>query len=218
MKKIALIAIALLVSLPSCKKDKNNQPTKKTKTEQRVNTMSPAGQEQYEDEDYEDLDEDLNTLFDFDEEAEEFVAINDDFDNEGMGKEALQELSWIDTQVDDELQPLYFEFNKHVLNDSQKKALNHDIEQVKQLIADGGESSNPLVVAEGHTCQEGTPEYNIGLSENRAKAVADALVAAGIDKDSIKIVGRGQENPLVEGKTRAERAPNRRVELRVIYT
>ena len=58
MKKIALIAIALLVSLPSCKKDKNNQPTKKTKTEQRVNTMTSAGQEQYEDEDYEDLDED----------------------------------------------------------------------------------------------------------------------------------------------------------------
>ena len=222
MKKIALFAIALLVSLPGCRKDKTQQQQKKQQTEQRVDMFSSASSD-YDYEDYEDEDEDdLRTLFDFDEESEEFVAQNEndlyndlDMDYDMSDSQAI---TWIDAQTEDELKPLYFEFNKHVLNDTQKQAVAHDIEQVKQLLADAGTDVKAKVVVEGNTCQEGTPEYNLALSESRAKNVEDLLVDAGIDRDVIKIVGRGQENPLVEGKTRAERAPNRRVEIRVIYT
>jgi len=49
------------------------------------------------------------------------------------------------------------------------------------------------------------------------------FVAAGIDRNVIKVIGRGQECPvMVKGKavngSREDRAPNRRVEVRVIYT
>ena len=79
------------------------------------------------------------------------------------------------------------------------------------------------MVIEGHACQEGTPAYNVALSEKRAKIVADHFVAAGVPSSSIKVVGRGQECPaVINGKTvngsREDRAPNRRVEVRVIYT
>ena len=53
--------------------------------------------------------------------------------------------------------------------------------------------------------------------------MADVFVAAGVDRSAIKIVGRGQECPaMINGKaingSREQRAPNRRVEVRVIYT
>ena len=227
MKKIALLTLALLVSLPSCRRDKSDTSDKRQRTEQRANVYSSSNQSEFVAED-EDLDDDLSTLFDMDEvDVDETTFDYDDdagllvdeysgYEDNYMDEEN-SDIAWIDTQIEDELKPLYFEFNKSTLNDSQKQALTHDIDQVKQLIADAGDSK-AIVVAEGHTCQEGTPEYNIGLSENRAKSVADLLVSAGIERDVIKVVGRGKENPVVEGKTRAERAPNRRVELRVIYT
>lgn len=218
MKKASLLAlIVLLVGLPSCRKDKEQKRTK-PQTEQNADMFSSSDMDMYdnyEDEDFED--DDLRTLFDFDDEIEEFVAQNDDYDSSDDDSTDIQSIAWINAQDEDELKPLYFEFNKYALSDTQKQALNHDIEQVKQLIDEAGDGVKTTVIAEGYTCQEGTPEYNLALSENRAKTIADQLVAAGIDKDSIKVVGRGQENPVVEGKTRAERAPNRRVEVRVIY-
>ncbi len=216
MKKLALFALVLLVSLPGCRKDKVQKQSKKQQTEQHIDTFS-ADQNDFMLDDEDDYleDDDLRTLFDFDEDAGEFVAHNDEMD---MDMDSSQDIAWIDTETDDDLQTLYFEFNKSQLNDNQKQALKRDVEQIKQLLAEAGEGTKAIVVAEGHTCQEGSPEYNLALSENRAKTVADLLVSAGVDADVIKIVGRGQDNPVVEGKTRAERAPNRRVELRVIYT
>jgi outer membrane protein OmpA-like peptidoglycan-associated protein len=222
MKKITLFTLTLLLSLPGCKKDKETKPEKKQRTEQRVNVYSDNVDYDSQEDEMLDEDDDLRTLFDhydYDDSAEAFIP-NDEYSQDYMDNDNDEDelpLAWIDTQIDDELKPLYFEFNSYKISDSQKQALDRDIDQVKQLLADAGENTKVTVVTEGHTCREGTPEYNIGLSENRAKAVADLLVNAGIDKDVIKVVGRGQENPLVEGKTRAERAPNRRVEVRVIY-
>ena len=221
MKKIALCALVLLVGLPSCRKDRTSkEKQQKPSTEQRVDMFSDSGSDYDVDEDYFEDEDDLRTLFDFDEESEELV-LQDDGSYDGSEEEYVdvsEDIAWIDAQIDDELKPLCFEFNKYELNASQKQALAHDIEQIKQLLADAGTDTKAIVVSEGHTCQEGSREYNIALSENRAMHVADLLVSAGVDRHLIKVVGRGQENPLVDGKTRAERAPNRRVEVRVIYT
>ena len=126
-----------------------------------------------------------------------------------------EDYSWIDAQADDEFRKLYFSFNHYGIRADQKAALHYDIEQVKQLIAEAGDAT---VVIEGHACQEGAPAYNLALSERRAKAVADLFVAAGVQRTTIKVVGRGQECPVISGRSREDRAPNRRVEVRVIYT
>ena len=146
----------------------------------------------------------------------------DDVDVEWTLK-IMKKCSWIDAQTDDEFKKLYFSFNHYGIRADQKESLTYDIEQVKQLIAEAGTTAQPTVVIEGHACQEGTPAYNLALSEKRAKIVADLFVAAGVDRSAIKVVGRGQECPVViNGKavngSREDRAPNRRVEVRVIYT
>jgi outer membrane protein OmpA-like peptidoglycan-associated protein len=229
MKKMSLLVLTLLVGLPGCgNKQKKAEENNKVNVEQHVDMF--ASVEENDTFSPDDLDEDydnLRTFFDFDDEAEEFVASEDsdlyrNFDFEEDLSDS-QQYSWVDAQSDDELKPVYFAFNSFELNKQQKEVLKQDIEQLKELIADAGNESHALIVAEGHTDQEGTPSYNLILSENRAKTVADLLVQAGIDSESIRVVGRGQDVPVViDGKvvdgTRAERAPNRRVELRVIYT
>ncbi|MGQ0545283.1 MAG: OmpA family protein [Betaproteobacteria bacterium] len=70
----------------------------------------------------------------------------------------------------------------------------------------------------GHTDPLGPLEYNQRLSEKRAEAVRDYLVAQGVDADKIEVFGHGKTLPVKscrEEKNRAALiaclAPNRRV-------
>jgi outer membrane protein OmpA-like peptidoglycan-associated protein len=66
---------------------------------------------------------------------------------------------------------------------------------------------------QGHTDDTGTPEHNKSLSEARANAVLEWLVAHGIDANRLAAHGFGQERPLSPNVTPQGRARNRRVEL-----
>jgi outer membrane protein OmpA-like peptidoglycan-associated protein len=72
------------------------------------------------------------------------------------------------------------------------------------------------VVIEGHTDWTGPEEYNQMLSEKRAEAVKDYLVAHGIDASRLSVVGYGETQPIAPNDTRDGRAHNRRVELKVL--
>lgn len=68
------------------------------------------------------------------------------------------------------------------------------------------------VVIEGHTDDRGSDAYNQKLSENRAKAVADSLVADfGIAASRVSSVGKGETSPIADNNTAEGRAENRRV-------
>ena len=70
------------------------------------------------------------------------------------------------------------------------------------------------VSVEGHTSTEGTDEYNQGLSERRAQAVVDDLVARGYDPAGISAVGFGETMPLISpDDDETSRELNRRVEI-----
>ena len=69
------------------------------------------------------------------------------------------------------------------------------------------------ISVEGHTDNVGTPESNQKLSENRAKAVYDYLVAKGIDKNRLSYTGWGQEKSIADNRSEDGRYKNRRVEL-----
>jgi OmpA-OmpF porin, OOP family len=66
---------------------------------------------------------------------------------------------------------------------------------------------------EGHTDTQGTPAYNVTLSDGRAKSVMLALLKAGIDPARLEAKGFGQTNPVADNTTEEGRAKNRRVEL-----
>jgi outer membrane protein OmpA-like peptidoglycan-associated protein len=65
----------------------------------------------------------------------------------------------------------------------------------------------------GHTDNVGTPEANLKLSEERAKAVMAALVERGVKADRLTAKGYGQTTPIADNRTEDGRAKNRRVEL-----
>lgn len=66
---------------------------------------------------------------------------------------------------------------------------------------------------EGHTDNVGVAASNKTLSNNRAKAIFDFLVAKGIDKNRMSFVGWGQEKPISDNRTDEGRTKNRRVEI-----
>jgi len=68
---------------------------------------------------------------------------------------------------------------------------------------------------EGHTSNDGSYEANMKLSEQRADRVKNYLITKGIDSNRLQSEGFGPNKPLNKGKTLAELALNRRVELKV---
>ena len=71
------------------------------------------------------------------------------------------------------------------------------------------------ILIEGHTDNTGTDAYNQTLSERRARAVSDFLVAQGIKSARLKTTGYGKTQPKVSNDTEEGRATNRRVEFAI---
>ena len=71
---------------------------------------------------------------------------------------------------------------------------------------------NSTVNVVGHTDNVGDAAYNQDLSERRASAVANVLIASGVSASRINIVGRGEDQPAFTNQTVDGQARNRRVE------
>lgn len=73
------------------------------------------------------------------------------------------------------------------------------------------------IVVEGHTDDTGTREFNLNLSENRARAVANVLIQGGVKQDKVSYRGYGPDKPIVPNDSEENRARNRRVEIKLIW-
>jgi outer membrane protein OmpA-like peptidoglycan-associated protein len=73
--------------------------------------------------------------------------------------------------------------------------------------------SEVLIV--GHTDNVGSAAYNQRLSERRAEAAAQILVANGISRARIQTAGRAFHEPIASNETDAGRQQNRRVEIAI---
>jgi len=69
------------------------------------------------------------------------------------------------------------------------------------------------ITATGHTDTSGSAEYNLGLSQRRAEAVANELIRLGVPAADIVTVGRGEEDLLVPTADGVREPRNRRVEI-----
>jgi outer membrane protein OmpA-like peptidoglycan-associated protein len=65
----------------------------------------------------------------------------------------------------------------------------------------------------GHTDSVGSNKSNQLLSERRANAVRDWLIANGINGDRLTAIGHGEDHPIDDNKTASGRKNNRRVEV-----
>jgi outer membrane protein OmpA-like peptidoglycan-associated protein len=76
-----------------------------------------------------------------------------------------------------------------------------------------GDYPERTVRIEGHTDSVGSDTLNQQLSEQRAAAVRDALVARGVDPGRIQTVGYGEARPVASNDTSGGRQQNRRIEV-----
>lgn len=83
---------------------------------------------------------------------------------------------------------IFYDFDKATLRPESKTALD----EIVVMLED-----NPNVSVEmgAHTDRKGSDEYNIGLSERRAKSVVDYLVEKGISPDRLSWMGYGKSRP-----------------------
>lgn len=103
-------------------------------------------------------------------------------------------------------QVVYFEFDKSTIRADFRDMLSA---HAAYLVKNPGQS----VLIEGHADERGTPEYNIALSERRAKAVVSYLQASGVSSSQMSIVSYGEEKPLDKSRTEGAFAKNRRAVL-----
>ncbi|MBI5370535.1 MAG: OmpA family protein [Sphingobacteriales bacterium] len=86
------------------------------------------------------------------------------------------------------------------------------LDEVAKLLADNPDLH---LAIEGHTSGDGIFEANMQLSKERAENVKAYLVKKGIDAARLDAKGFGPTQPLNNGKTPADKAQNRRVELKL---
>jgi OmpA-OmpF porin, OOP family len=107
------------------------------------------------------------------------------------------------------IKDLRFEPDKAVLLPGEETRLDR-IGEILQKNGDGA------VLILGHTASIGYPEGEMNLSVERAKKVAEILIANGVDAEKILYEGRGSTEPIADNDTEAGRARNRRVEIILI--
>lgn len=120
-------------------------------------------------------------------------------------KEVPQEIK----QKMKDLSNALFAFDKFNINTKAASILDDIADWMKQ---------NPDMKLElsGHTDGKGSVAYNQKLSEQRAKAVYDYLVKAGVSKTNLTWKGYGKSEPIATNDTAEGRQLNRRVELRIV--
>lgn len=101
---------------------------------------------------------------------------------------------------------LLFAFDSFELSDEAKSILDKIVPVIEEI----PETKVKII---GHTDNVGDKSYNMDLSLNRAKAVGEYLVNAGIPKENIREIGKGFSMPVSDNDTEEGRAKNRRVEL-----
>ncbi|MDO8519239.1 MAG: OmpA family protein, partial [Deltaproteobacteria bacterium] len=72
------------------------------------------------------------------------------------------------------------------------------------------------IVIEGHTDSRAPDDFNMKLSERRARAGYDYLVKKGVESKRLHWVGYGETRPIAENDTEDNRAKNRRTVIRIL--
>jgi peptidoglycan-associated lipoprotein len=104
-----------------------------------------------------------------------------------------------------------FPFNRAAVADDAKAMIDEAIAQLKS------ENKGVYFEIEGHTDAVGSKEYNHTLGEERAMAVRNYLHDQhGIALNRMNVISYGEEQPVVDNKTKTNRAQNRRVVIKVL--
>ncbi len=104
-----------------------------------------------------------------------------------------------------------FPVNKAEISDEAKALIDEAVAPLVQA------NRGVFFEIEGHTDNTGDAAYNFKLGEERAMAVRDYIAKKhGIALSRLNVISYGEEKPVVDNKTREDRAQNRRVVIRIL--
>jgi outer membrane protein OmpA-like peptidoglycan-associated protein len=107
------------------------------------------------------------------------------------------------------LKNIFFDVNRYELKPESSTELDNIVELLK-------ENPSLKIQINGHTDNVGKPADNLKLSNNRANAVIQYLIAKGIDPKRLSSKGWGETQPLADNSSEEGRARNRRTEMKVM--
>lgn len=125
---------------------------------------------------------------------------------------ALQPIDVIVTENEIVLKPIYFEYDKS--NITQEGAF--ELDKLVQVMKN---NDKMVILAKSHTDNRGSDQYNLALSDRRAKSTVQYIVSKGIPASRISGKGMGELEPKVDcGTTCTEEqyAQNRRSEFLIV--
>ena len=113
-----------------------------------------------------------------------------------------------------------FDFNKATLRPAGKAKLD-------ELVSKAAAIKLEVILVVGHTDRIGSDSYNQKLSEKRAAAVKEYLVAKGIEANRVYTEGKGEKQPVTGDKCKGNAPtkalieclqPDRRADIEIIGT
>ena len=124
----------------------------------------------------------------------------------------LQPIDVIVKETEITLNEIFFEFDKS--NITQPGAF--ELDKLVQVL-----KNNPTmeIMVKGHTDNRGSDQYNLNLSDRRARAAVQYVISKGIAKSRITGKGYGESEPKVDCKencTEKDHAKNRRNEFLIV--
>ena len=100
-----------------------------------------------------------------------------------------EQVSLTDQQMfDRNIKDVYFDYDAYSIRADGQQAVQADAAFLKQ-------HPNWKITIEGHCDERGSTEYNLALGDNRARAVRDALVGAGVSASQLNAISFGKEKP-----------------------
>jgi peptidoglycan-associated lipoprotein len=101
------------------------------------------------------------------------------------------------------VQDIFFDYDTYDIRGDAQATLSRD---ASYLVSNTGVK----IVIGGYCDERGSDEYNLALGQNRAEAAKNALVAAGVAANRIRVVSYGKEKPFCSETTEACWQQNRR--------
>ena len=105
---------------------------------------------------------------------------------------------------------VYFPFDQSILTPEAQAVVSEAAQY-----AQSGNATQIVVV--GHADTSGSAQYNVGLSQRRSKAVADALVGLGVDAGKLAVDWKGESEPAVATGDGVKEPLNRRSTIQINF-
>jgi len=103
-----------------------------------------------------------------------------------------------------------------LFNEGSSAVSPYGVQKLEEVAAVLREYPDSDIIVQGYTSDEGDDASNVELSQRRADAICNQLIALRVDGRRMQALGMGESNPVASNATEEGRRANRRVEIFVI--